>query len=186
MIDERINLNADSIRNNKNLINLLKLRNDYKIPLLILLTHSDNYCNEVKRANENWKEICKNQINKNKNDLLEYINKVIKEELNSDYIMEETDIIHTVLVEIEEKIDENKIIEEFDDETKEEYEQADDVGKKYIIKYFIKGRKSKENVVKNFLEKEINIVGPRLLIEKLKKKLPSQFHGALKILINKN
>ena len=50
LIDERSNLNAGVMRDNKKLKILIKLRLDYHIPLLILLTHSDNYCDEVKKS----------------------------------------------------------------------------------------------------------------------------------------
>ena len=52
IIAERGVLNADDIRNNNKLITLLKLREEYKIPLLILLTHSDTYCDEAKKRFE--------------------------------------------------------------------------------------------------------------------------------------
>ena len=55
---------------------MINLRLDYKIPLLILLTHSDNYCDKVKKTTEkNWKEICKNSFSQNKKNLLDYLNK---------------------------------------------------------------------------------------------------------------
>ena len=46
---ERQPLDNDSLKNNKNLENLIKMKIKYNIPLLILLTHSDNYCDEVKK-----------------------------------------------------------------------------------------------------------------------------------------
>ena len=108
MIDEKKTLDSDSIRNNKNLETLINLRLDYKIPLLILLTHSDNYCDEVKKAEKNWKEICNNDFSQNKKNLLDYLNEQI-EKKNSDFKINENDIIHIVLVESE-KMTEGEII----------------------------------------------------------------------------
>ena len=55
MFDERKTLDADSLDNNKYLKTLIKLKLDYKIPFIILLTHCDNYFDEVKKTEKNWK-----------------------------------------------------------------------------------------------------------------------------------
>ena len=54
IMDERKTLDSDSLKDNEKLKELIKLKINYKIPLLILLTHSDNYCDEIKKTNENW------------------------------------------------------------------------------------------------------------------------------------
>ena len=150
IMDERKTLDSDSIRNNKNLKTLIKLRLDYKIPLLILLTHSDNYCDEVKKTEKNWKEICKSIIINNKKVLLKYINEELIGE--NTFKMEEKDIIHTVLIEPKKMTDE-EIIESLDPETKEEFDKASDNEKKLILRMFMKGKVSTENEVPNFLKK---------------------------------
>ena len=92
IINEKSGLDSDSIGNNEKLKTLLNLRRDYKIPLLILLTHSDNYCEGVKKVENEWKETCKKTINDNKNNLLKFINE-------NNYNIGENDIMHIVLVE---------------------------------------------------------------------------------------
>ena len=57
ILDERKSLDEDSMANNKKLLKLIKLKIEYKIPLLIILTHCDNYCYEIKKADKNWKNI---------------------------------------------------------------------------------------------------------------------------------
>ena len=85
--------------NNPKLKKLIKLKTKYKIPLLILLTHCDNYCYEIKKADKNWKNIFKNDIAKNKIYLIDYINNLIVNKYKTNYIMKENDIKHIVLVE---------------------------------------------------------------------------------------
>ena len=164
IIDERSVLDSNSIKNKKKLKTLLNLRRDYKIPLLILLTHSDNYCEEVKYRENEWKEICKKTINDNKSNLLKFINE-------NNYNIGENDIMHIVLV--EEKV------KNLDDETREEYENSDEATRKIILRTFYRGKNLNNNEVKDFLDKEIKILRQKGLIEKIKEKLPSQYHSAL-------
>lgn len=177
MIDEKKTLDSDSIRNNKKLKALIKLRLTYKIPLLILLTHSDNYCDEVRKSEKDWKKICKDAFNQNKNYLLEYINEQIKKE-SLDFIMNENDIMHIVLVETNQMTDE-EIIKKLTSKTRQTYENADENGKKLLLEFFRDGMDSKENEVRDFIEKEVGVLGQKELIEKIKENLPSQYHNAL-------
>ena len=172
IIDERSVLGSDSIGNNEKLKTLLNLRRDYKIPLLILLTHSDNYCEEVKKRENEWKETCKNTINDNKNNLLKFINE-------NNYNIGENDIMHIVLVEEKEEMTLEEKVKNLDDETREEYENSDEATRKIILRTFYRGKNLNNNEVKDFLDKEIKILRQKGLIEKIKEKLPSQYHGAL-------
>ena len=52
IISEIVVLNANSTRNNNRLKNIIEISSKYKIPLLILLTHSDSYCKDVKSSDE--------------------------------------------------------------------------------------------------------------------------------------
>ena len=98
-MDERKTLDADSLKNNKKLEKLMELKLNYKIPLLILLTHSDNYCDEIKKTEKNWKEICTKNIQKNKEDLLEYINNSIIKKIGvQDFEISRDDVLHVVLI----------------------------------------------------------------------------------------
>ena len=182
LIDERTNLNADVMKKNEKLKILIKLRFDYNIPLVILLTHSDNYCDEVKGQDENWKEICKKNLQENKNNLLNYINNIIKEEYKSNFIIREDNIIHVVLIEQKEitnEITNEEIIEKFDENTRNVYEQSNEIVKNSLIKAFRDGRSSTNgNEVKNFL-RENNVFGKNELIKKMKLLLPSQYHNTL-------
>ena len=94
--------------------------------------------------------------------------------------MEEKDIIHTVLIETKKKteITDEEIIKLLDPETKEEFDKASDNDKKLILRMFMKGKVSTENEVPNFLKK-IGVFGQKELIEKMKEKLPSQYHSSL-------
>ena len=173
IIDERRGLDSDSIGNNEKLKTLLNLRRDYKIPLLILLTHSDNYCEEVKKAEENeWKEICKKTINDNKSNLIKFINE-------NNYNIGENDIMHIVLVEEKVEMTLEEKVKNLDDETREEYENSDEATRKIILRTFYRGKNLNNNEVKDFLDKEIKILRQKGLIEKIKEKLPSQYHSAL-------
>ena len=175
IIDERSVLGSDSIGNNEKLKTLLNLRRDYKIPLLILLTHSDNYCEGVKKVENEWKETCKKTINDNKNNLLKFINE-------NNYNIGENDIMHIVLVEEKKEKKEMTLeekVENLDDETREEYENSDEATRKIILRTFYRGKNSNNSEVKNFLDKEIKILRQKGLIEKIKEKLPSQYHSAL-------
>ena len=172
IINEKSGLDSDSIGNNEKLKTLLNLRRDYKIPLLILLTHSDNYCEEVKNRENEWKETCKNTINDNKNNLLKFINE-------NNYNIGENDIMHIVLVEEKVEMTLEEKVKNLDDETREEYENSDEATRKIILRTFYRGKNLNNNEVKDFLDKEIKILRQKGLIEKIKEKLPSQYHGAL-------
>ena len=172
IIDERSVLDSNSIGNNEKLKTLLNLRRDYKIPLLILLTHSDNYCEEVKNRENEWKETCKKTINDNKNNLLKFINE-------NNYNIGENDIMHIVLVEEKVEMTLEEKVKNLDDETREEYENSDEATRKIILRTFYRGKNSNNNEVKDFLDKEIKILRQKGLIEKIKEKLPSQYHSAL-------
>ena len=172
IIDERRGLDSDSIGNNEKLKTLLNLRRDYKIPLLILLTHSDNYCEEVKNRENEWKETCKKTINDNKNNLLKFINE-------NNYNIGENDIMHIVLVEEKVEMTLEEKVKNLDDEAREEYENSDEATRKIILRIYYKGKNSNNNEVKDFLDKEIGILRQKGLIEKIKEKLPSQYHNTL-------
>ena len=174
LIEERSNLNADVMRDNEKLKILIKLRLDYHIPLLILLTHSDNYCDEVKGPYKNWKEICQKTLQENKNNLLNYINNTITNEYKSNLVIKEDDIIHVVL--IEQEITNEEIIEKFDENMRNIYEQSND--KNSLIAFFRAGVISNFNEVKNFLYKN-GVLGKNELIKKMKLLLPSQYHNTL-------
>ena len=174
IIDERRGLDADSMEKNEKLKELINLRKNYKIPLLILLTHSDNYCDEIKKEGNNWKETCKNTINDNKSNLLKYIN-----DLTKDFPFEENDIIHTVLIEKKEMTEEEKV-NNLDKKTREKYDKAGNAEmKNFILDIFYSGKNSNNNEVKEFLDNEIKIIRQKGLIEKIKEKLPNQYHSAL-------
>ena len=171
IIAERSVLDSNSIGNNEKLKTLLNLRRDYKIPLLILLTHSDNYCEEVKNRENEWKETCKKTINDNKNNLLKFINE-------NNYNIGENDIMHIVLVEEKVEMTLEEKVKNLDDETREEYENSDESTRKIILRTFYR-KNLNNNEVKDFLDKEIKILRQKGLIEKIKEKLPSQYHSAL-------
>jgi len=179
LINEENNLDKDDMNNNKNLNKLIELRNKYKISLLILLTHSDNYCDKVKKENNNWKQICKENIENNKKNILEYINGIIATQHKSDFKMEENDIFHIVLVEPKKNqmTDEEKY-NNLPSNLKEQYKNLDEVTKKIVIDACYQGRDSKENEVFDFM-KEMKVLGPKELIEIIKNKLPSQYQNAL-------
>ena len=175
IIDERSVLGSDSIGNNEKLKTLLNLRRDYKIPLLILLTHSDNYCEGVKKVENEWKETCKKTINDNKNNLLKFINE-------NNYNIGENDIMHIVLVE-EKKEKKEMTLEEkvknLNKKMRDIYEKSDKATKDIILMSYYSGFNSNNNEVKDFLDDEIKILRQKELIEKIKEKLPSQYHSAL-------
>ena len=177
-MDERKTLDTDSMKNNKKLETLVKLKLDFKIPLLILLTHSDNYCDEIKKTENKWKDICKNNITHNKEELLAFINNdIIKMEESK---MEEDDILHTVLIELNgvNQITDKEIIDSFDEEDREDYNNENEEGKRKMLKRIRKGMNIKENEVVNFL-KEIKVLGRKELIEKMKEIFPFQYHNTL-------
>ena len=172
IIAERSVLGSDSIGNNEKLKTLLNLRRDYKIPLLILLTHSDNYCEGVKKVENEWKETCKKTINDNKSNLIKFINE-------NNYNIGENDIMHIVLVEEKVEMTLEEKLKNLDEETREEYDKSDEATRKIILRTFYRGKNSNNNEVKDFLDKEIKILRQKGLIEKIKEKLPSQYHSAL-------
>ena len=174
IIDERIPLDADSMRNNKNLETLINLRNNYKIPLLILLTHSDNFCNEILLENKNnWKNICSRGIISNTINLLSYINNSM-----TDSVIKEEDIMHIVLSENNEMKKEEKI-KNLDEETKKDYDEADEKGKEVILRCFFRGKESNNKIIEKFLDNEIGILRKDLLIKEIKNRIPCQYHAAL-------
>ena len=172
IMDERRALDSDSIGNNENLIELLNLTKDYKIRLIILLTHSDNYCEEIKKTERDWKEICIKTINDNKSNLLKFINDPM-----NNYNIGENDIMHIVLVEEKVEMTLEEKLKNLDEETREEYDKSDEATRKIILKAYY--RRSNNNEVKDFLDKEIKILRQKELIKKIKEKLPSQYHSAL-------
>ena len=131
VLSEEAVLDLDDKEKNENLKYILFLKIKYKLPLIILLTHSDHYCRKVKETDEqNWKEICQLKLEKNKNDLFNWLNKTIKTEFNSKYEINVNDIKHIVLVdkkENEEKIADENVIIHFDENTKIMYEMADEI-----------------------------------------------------------
>ena len=171
-MDERRALDSDSIGKNENLKTLLNLTKDYKIPLIILLTHSDNYCEEIKKTERDWKEICIKTINDNKSNLLKFINDTM-----NNYNIGENDIMHIVLVEEKVEMTLEEKLKNLDEETREEYDKSDEATRKIILKAYY--RRSNNNEVKDFLDKEIKILRQKELIKKIKEKLPSQYHSAL-------
>ena len=175
-MDERKTLDADSLKNNKKLEKLMELKLNYKIPLLILLTHSDNYCDEIKKTEKNWKEICTKNIQKNKEDLLEYINNSIIKKIGvQDFEISRDDVLHVVLIQPQ-NIEEKSLIEMLDEEELIEYNKADEIGKQKILKPYRKAINFKSNEVPSFLA-ENNVLGKKELIKKLKEKIPAQYHN---------
>ena len=175
VMDERKELDADSMKNNKKLQSLVRLRLDYKIPLLIVLTHFDNYCDEIKKTESNWKDTCFETLEKNKDNLLEFINKNLIKEVEQDSKFNGDDIIHTVLVEPK-QITDNDIIATLKEDIKNDYNNADEKGKEKILRYIKSGMNLKDNEVQVFL-KEMNIYGPKEMIGKLKEIFPYQYHN---------
>ena len=172
IINEKSGLDSDSIGNNEKLKTLLNLRRDYKIPLLILLTHSDNYCEEVKNRENEWKETCKKTINDNKSNLIKFINE-------NNYNIGENDIMHIVLVEEKEEMTLEEKVKNLNKKMRDIYEKSDKATKDIILMSYYSGFNSNNNEVKDFLDDEIKILRQKELIEKIKEKLPSQYHSAL-------
>lgn len=162
------------MKNNKKLETLIDLKIKYKIPILILLTDFDNYCDEIKKTEPDWKNICSESLAKNKEDLLDYINNVIIKKRNLEF--NEDDILHIVLVKPK-LITDDDIIKTFDENLKKDYDNSNEEEKKKMLKIIKFGMNMKDNEVQDFL-KEMNIYGKKELIEKLKGKLPHQYHNA--------
>ena len=67
LLSEAKTLDADSISKNKNLKQIIELRMNYQIPLMILLTHSDDHCDTIKKIEtNNWEKICEDNFINNK------------------------------------------------------------------------------------------------------------------------
>ena len=179
LINEESLLDDDSLGKNKNLEILIESRAKYKIPLLILLTHSDIYCDKVEKENkEDWKTICKEHFDTNKNNLLSYINELINKEFRYDFKMDESDIIHIVLVEPNPITDE-EVIKKFTKRYKEKYGKAKtEEERKGIVEDFKEALCSKDIEALEFLKEEMKALDQKELIEKIREKLPSQYHNA--------
>ena len=183
IISEENILDSDSLNNNKKLEEILKFRAKYKIPLIILLTHFDNYCNKVKNSEQtknNWKIVCKEHINNNTNNLIKYLiekNEEIKEK-EIDFREEENRIIHVVLAETN-QISDQEIINSLPENLRKIYINADEETRKNLLLFKRDGIESTANEIKNFMKNE-KVLGQKELIEKMKEYLPSQFHKALK------
>lgn len=191
VLSEEAVLDLDDMENNENLKYILFLKIKYKLPLIILLTHSDGYCRKVKETDEqNWKQICQLKLEKNKNDLCDWLNKTIKTKFNYEDEIK-NDIKHVVLIDKiknEVKIADEDVIERFDKETKRMYETADEIQKGMIIQVFksgiIRGKQEESEQIMNFIKNELGVLGQKELIEQIKIYLPSQYHSALKELDN--
>ena len=174
LLSEAKTLDADSISKNKNLKQIIELRMNYQIPLMILLTHSDDHCDTIKKIEtNNWEKICEDNFINNKKNLINYIKKEFKLE------MSEEDIIHVVLVEPK-QIPDEEVIKKFPKKLKDRYDkEKNEEKKKDILEIFKSGMESPENEVRDFIEEKINVLDQKKLIEKMKEKLPSQYHPVL-------
>ena len=178
LINEENKLDADSLEQNKYLQDLLKMAAKYNIKLLILLTHSDTYCEKLKKEDEDWKETGKNDINENKFNALNYINNVYGKD-NSNLKFDEKDIIHIALVEPKQYSNE-ELIKKFSKKLREKYDKADEEKKKEILEDFKDTIESNENEVLYFFKEEnMDILDPKELVDKMKEYLPNQYHNAL-------
>ena len=109
----------------------------------------------------------------NKKNLINYIKKEFKLE------MSEEDIIHVVLVEPK-QIPDEEVIKKFPKKLKDRYDkEKNEEKKKDILEIFKSGMESPENEVRDFIEEKINVLDQKKLIEKMKEKLPSQYHSVL-------
>ena len=179
ILDERKSLDEDSMANNKKLLKLIKLKIEYKIPLLIILTHCDNYCYEIKKADKNWKNIFKNNILKNKKNLIEYINNLIIKKYKSNNIIKENEIVHAILVEPKQRSDE-EILFKLPKKLKDKYDKANEQEKMNMLEFVKCGLDINKNEVRDFFEQEkLGILHQKELIEKIKENLSSQYHSAL-------
>ena len=179
IIDEGISIDPDRLRHNIILNKLVNLRKKNKISLIILLTHFDNYCNEIKlfENENNWKLICKENIIKNKINILKYINE-IENNIKSDIKIKEKDIMHVVLIE-REKISNEEIIKKFPKKVKEMYDKADEEKKLMILETFREGLNDGDEIV-DFLNEEMNVLDPNKLKLIIKENLPFKYHRVLK------
>ncbi len=133
------------------------------------MTHSDNYIDEIKKTNRNWKDICREKIAENKINLLNFVNKII-EEKDSNFKMDKNEILHTVLIDIE-KISNDDIISKMEENIKELYDKSNEEIKKAILDSFRAWKESRDKEVSKFIE-EIGVLGHKELINKIKEKLP--------------
>ena len=179
MMSEEKKLDDDSLGKNEYLEILLETKVKYKIPLLIFLTHSDDYCDNIKkRNNKDWKKICKDHLDENKKELLSHLQRLIDNNFKGNCKMNENDIMHIVLLEPVKRSDE-EIIGELDEVLKEEYDNGDEEEKKKILSDYRKYAEAKEFIVCNFLKKNMKVLYPKELIKKIKENIPSQYHSAL-------
>ncbi len=133
------------------------------------MTHSDNYIDEIKKTNRNWKDICREKIAENKINLLNFVNKII-EEKDSNFKMDKNEILHTLLIDIE-KISNDDIISKMEENIKELYDKSNEEIKKAILDSFRAWKESRDKEVSKFIE-EIGVLGHKELINKIKEKLP--------------
>ena len=183
LISEESKLDKDAMENNKYLAKILELRNKYKMSLLLLLTHFDNYCDKIKKETNDWKNICKETIIDNKNNLLKYINGTIEEKYKSDFKMGDDDILHIVLVEQNKnQMTHEEKFNNLPKELKEQYKHLDEGIKRIVTDAYYKGKEDEKNEVNDFIRKEMNILGQKELIEIIKGKFPSQYHDALNVI----
>jgi len=178
ILSEENTLDANSLRNNKKLEKIIEMRMKYKSKLIILLTHSDTYCDKIKKEKE-WKNLCKKSLNDNKNYLLKHMNQLVKEKYKSDFIMNENDVFHISLDDYIE-ISDDEIINNFSDDKKAFFEQADQALQSMLLKFAKEGyKKNNQTESKDFTINELNVLDKNKLIEKLKEILPSQYHSVL-------
>ena len=182
IINEEKELDSNDMDKNNNLKYILSLKLKYKIPLIILLTHSDVYCHKVKKDNENWKKVCESKFKKNKNNLLNWLNEIIEKKFELDDKIKEEEIIHTILIEKKIEISDEDVINSFNEDERLDYESLDEHGKMTMIK-MLKRRMERPDEETKFI-KEIGVFGRKQLIEKIKKYLPIQYQNALVSLNN--
>ena len=152
------------------------MRMKYKSKLIILLTHSDTYCEKIKKEKD-WKNLCRDDLNKNKKDLLIHMNQLVTEKYKSNFIMNENDVFHISLDDYI-KITDEEIIKNFNDIQKKFYEEANEVYKNMLIETIKEGlNKNNQNETKDYTINELNVLDKNKLIEKLKEILPSQYHS---------
>ena len=181
IINEESQLTSDSLRKNNNLEEIIKLKENYKIPLIILLTHFDDYCKKVIKTEENWKSTCKIHLDKNKKELIEYIKKIIGEPQESSSKSDEIKIMHIVFE--QEQIMDEEVIQKLSKKQLEIYKkEKDDKKKKELLEFFKEGMDLNEDEVREFLEEEDmkNVLSTKDLIKKMRENLPTQYHNALK------
>ena len=151
------------------------MRMKYKSKLIILLTHSDTYCEKIKKEKD-WKKLCRDSLNDNKNDLLKHMNQIVTEKYKSNFIMNENDVFHISLDDYI-KITDEEIIKNLNDIQKKFYKEANEVYKNMLIETIKEGlNKNNQNETKDYTINELNVLDKNKLIEKLKEILPSQYH----------